>query len=81
MPSSWTVGSCRGARYRYVTDLARDLSLPRVRRRLLFVMLSVRNQLGRTAYLMEIDARYVDVIVKGRETLTGKRAIVEQLDG
>ena len=32
------------------------------------------EQLGRNAYLMELDPRYVDVIVNRWEELTGKKA-------
>jgi DNA modification methylase len=35
---------------------------------------SAAEQTGRTAYLMEIDPRYCDVIVKRWENLTGKVA-------
>jgi site-specific DNA-methyltransferase (adenine-specific) len=36
------------------------------------------EQLGRTAYGMELDPRFVDVIVKRWETLTGQKAKREQ---
>ncbi len=36
------------------------------------------DQLGRTAYGMELDPRFVDVIVKRWETLTGQKATLEK---
>ena len=35
------------------------------------------EQLNRTAYLMELDPRYVDVIIERWETFTGKKAVKE----
>ena len=32
------------------------------------------EQLGRTCYMMELDPRYVDVIIERWETLTGSKA-------
>lgn len=34
------------------------------------------EQLGRSAFLMELDPRYVDVIVNRWENLTGKKAVL-----
>ena len=34
------------------------------------------EQLGRNAYLMELDPRYVDVIVNRWENLTGEKAVL-----
>ena len=34
------------------------------------------EQLGRSAYLMELDPRYVDVIVNRWENLTGEKAVL-----
>lgn len=34
------------------------------------------EQLGRTAYLMEIDPKYVDVIIARWEALTGQKAVL-----
>ena len=39
--------------------------------------LMAAEQLGRKAYIMEYDPRFVDVIVKRWETFTGKKAIKE----
>ena len=35
------------------------------------------EQLNRTCYMMELDPKYCDVIVKRWETLTNKKAILE----
>lgn len=36
------------------------------------------EQNGRTAYIMECDPKYVDVIVKRWEDLTGEKAVLEK---
>ena len=53
-------------------------SLLRARGRLLSVEGSLRNQRGRTAHRMEIDPRYVDVIVRRWEELRGQTAVLEK---
>ena len=39
------------------------------------------EQLSRICYMMELDARYCDVIVKRWEKLTGKKAKLEKSNG
>ena len=34
------------------------------------------EQLGRTCYMMELDPKYCDVIIKRWETLTGEKAVL-----
>ena len=36
------------------------------------------EQLSRTCYMMELDPKYCDVIIKRWETLTGKKAELEK---
>jgi DNA modification methylase len=37
------------------------------------------EKLGRNAYLMELDPKYCDVIVKRWEEFTGKKAVLSEL--
>lgn len=39
------------------------------------------EQLNRTCYMMELDPKYCDVIIKRWETLTGKKAELEKSNG
>lgn len=39
------------------------------------------EQLGRRSYLMELDPRYVDVIVNRWEALTGEKAVLLNPEG